>query len=175
MKNYKLTSKTIVYHGVTLHQIQALRDFNGVKAGELGGWIEREINLQEMGWIAVGCVVCGKAIVKGYAWEGYPYVQHGWIINGKPKEFPLAVTMGPDFESDYPWNIITENPFIKDEYSACRINSGPFYGQNVPSDEYKKIVRKMLSRKLIVDGIGNVTTEYDDEENHRVGNEYYFD
>ena len=44
---YKLTNKTIKVRGATLHQIQALKDFADVKAGDLGGWIEREENLSQ--------------------------------------------------------------------------------------------------------------------------------
>lgn len=53
MKKYELTNETIIVHGHTLHRIRALRDFNDVKAGELGGFIEKEKNLSHEGncWI----------------------------------------------------------------------------------------------------------------------------
>ena len=44
-KKYELTNDSIEYDGVTLYRIKALRDFNNVKAGDLGGYIEKEENL----------------------------------------------------------------------------------------------------------------------------------
>lgn len=55
MKKYELTDETKVEHGVTLHRIRALVDIvrYGVKAGDLGGWIESEANLsQEHEWMS---------------------------------------------------------------------------------------------------------------------------
>ena len=37
-KKYKLTEETMCFDGVTLHRIQALKDFGNVETGELGGW-----------------------------------------------------------------------------------------------------------------------------------------
>lgn len=52
-KKYKLTKETIEHNGRTLHRIKALKDFNDVKKGELGGWIEKEENLSQEGncWV----------------------------------------------------------------------------------------------------------------------------
>ncbi len=72
-KKYKLTNKTIKYRGHILHQIQALKDFKGIKKGDLGGWVESEINLSQEGdcWITDkvrvldGASVNKNAYVKG--------------------------------------------------------------------------------------------------------------
>ena len=47
MKKYELACEAKVECGVTLHRIRALVDIEryGVKAGDLGGWIESEVNL----------------------------------------------------------------------------------------------------------------------------------
>ena len=52
-KKYKLTDETIKIDGHILHRIQALKDFNDVKKGDLGGFIEKEENLSHYGtcWI----------------------------------------------------------------------------------------------------------------------------
>jgi len=63
---YKLTENTIQYNGKTLYQIQALKSFDHVKKGELGGWIENESNLSHEG----NCWVYGDAQVYGKAWVG---------------------------------------------------------------------------------------------------------
>lgn len=39
-KKYELTKETMCFDSVTLHRIQALKDFRNVTAGELGGWVE---------------------------------------------------------------------------------------------------------------------------------------
>ena len=41
-KKYKLTEETINVNGRTLYRIEALRDFNDVKKGDKGGFVEDE-------------------------------------------------------------------------------------------------------------------------------------
>ena len=51
---YKLTAEAKMWCGHVLHRIEATEDFNCVKAGELGGWIESEKNLSQDGnaWVS---------------------------------------------------------------------------------------------------------------------------
>ena len=64
MKKFKLTSEFIVdISGVKLFRIKALIEFGNVKAGDLGGYIEKEENLSHMG----NAGVSGNARVSGYA------------------------------------------------------------------------------------------------------------
>lgn len=44
-KKYKLTDETKVYNGKTLYRIQALKDFDFIHKGEVGGFVESEKNL----------------------------------------------------------------------------------------------------------------------------------
>ena len=44
-KKYRLTEETINVEGKTLYHIEALRDFDDVKKGERGGYVENEDNL----------------------------------------------------------------------------------------------------------------------------------
>lgn len=44
-KKYCFTGEKIQWKGRTLHRIQALRSFGKVRKGDLGGWIEKEYNL----------------------------------------------------------------------------------------------------------------------------------
>lgn len=48
-----LTDEKLIHKGHTLYRIQALKNFSDVKAGDKGGWIERESNLSQEGncWI----------------------------------------------------------------------------------------------------------------------------
>lgn len=50
---YKLTKNTLIYAKRTLYQIEALKDFDDVKKGDFGGWVESENNLSQEGncWI----------------------------------------------------------------------------------------------------------------------------
>ena len=69
-KKYKLTKETKTINSVTLHRIQALRDFDNVKKGELGGWIQSETNLSHEGdcWVYKDAWVYKNAQVFGDAW-----------------------------------------------------------------------------------------------------------
>ena len=74
---YKLTDETREWFGHILHRIEAVTDFGDVKAGDKGGWIEKEDNLSQDGdcwvyddahvygnaWVCVDACVCGNARV----------------------------------------------------------------------------------------------------------------
>lgn len=45
---FELTSETKVVFGKTLYRIRALVDFGIVKAGDLGGFVEKEDNLSQV-------------------------------------------------------------------------------------------------------------------------------
>ena len=69
MKKYELTSETKQWLGRTLYRIRALVAFGEVDAGELGGWIEKESNLDQNGnaWVYGNARVYGNALVYGNA------------------------------------------------------------------------------------------------------------
>lgn len=69
MKKYEFTGETKVVFGKTLHRIKALISFGFVKAGELGGWVEKEENLSHDGnaWVTENAWVSGNARVSGNA------------------------------------------------------------------------------------------------------------
>ena len=71
-KKYELTNETkTLADGTVLHRIRALRDIPrfGVKAGELGGFVEGENNLSQDGdaWVSGDAKVFGDACVYGNA------------------------------------------------------------------------------------------------------------
>lgn len=68
-RKYEFTGETKTEFGVTLHRIRALRAFGNVKANELGGWVEAEINLSQDGnaWVSGNARVSGNAQVCGDA------------------------------------------------------------------------------------------------------------
>lgn len=74
MKKFELTTNTKMHLGKKLFQIKALISFGDVEAGELGGYIEKEENLDQYGdaWVSGNAWVYGDAsytTVKGFGRE----------------------------------------------------------------------------------------------------------
>lgn len=69
MKKYELTNECIQHGTRKLYRIKAIKAFGNIKAGELGGFIEKEDNLSHEGdaWVYSNAVVFGDARVSGYA------------------------------------------------------------------------------------------------------------
>lgn len=66
-KHFKLTEETIVWEGRTLHRIEATMDGLYARAGEKGGFVEKESNLQDLAWVNDKAIVCDNAVVGGKA------------------------------------------------------------------------------------------------------------
>lgn len=66
---YIMTDETKAVGPRTLHRIQAVKDFGDVKAGDLGGWIEKGTNLSHLGtcWVYDDADVYDDAVVFGNA------------------------------------------------------------------------------------------------------------
>lgn len=74
MKKFELTTNTKIFLGKKLFQIKALISFGNVEAGELGGYIEKEENLDYDGdaWVSGDACVSGNACyttIKGFGRE----------------------------------------------------------------------------------------------------------
>ena len=69
MKKFELTTNTKMFLGKKLFQIKALISFGDVEVGELGGYIEKEENLDYDGdaWVSGDACVSGDARVYGNA------------------------------------------------------------------------------------------------------------
>lgn len=70
MNKYKILYHTATeFNGRTIYRIEAIKDFGDVKAGDLGGFVESELNLDDEGdcWIYDDAIVCNCAIVKDNA------------------------------------------------------------------------------------------------------------
>lgn len=67
MKKFELTTESIYLLGIKLFRIKALVTFGCVKKGELGGFVEKEENLDHTGsaWIFGNARVYGNALVHG--------------------------------------------------------------------------------------------------------------
>lgn len=70
MKKFELTTEFITnVLGKKLFRIKALVEFGNVKAGELGGYVEKEGNVSQSGnaWVSGNAKVSGNAEVSGNA------------------------------------------------------------------------------------------------------------
>mgnify|MGYP000626886264 FL=1 len=87
MKKYELTTNTKMCFGRKLYQIKVLKDFGDVKAGDLGGYIEKEENLSQDGiaWVFGNAYVYGNARVYDDA-----YVYGNTLISGNAQVFGNA-------------------------------------------------------------------------------------
>lgn len=99
MKKFELTNETIEFNGRTLYRIRALKDFGCIKAGQLGGFIEKESNLSqaEYCWIFDNAKVYGDALVSNDARVfddaevfDYAHVYHRATISDNAKVYGAA-------------------------------------------------------------------------------------
>ena len=80
MKKFELTSETkINIFGKKLFRIKALISFADVEAGETGGWVEKEGNVNQSGnaWVSGDAIVYGNAKVSGNAWVSGDAIVYG--------------------------------------------------------------------------------------------------
>ena len=96
-KKYILTDDVIDFNSHTLHRIKAVRDFDCVKAGDLGGFIESEKNLDHDGaaWVTGDARIFGDAVVSSAAW-----VTGDAVVSGDARVSGVAVVSGDAFVTD---------------------------------------------------------------------------
>lgn len=90
-KKYELSVETKQVDGAILHRVKALIDFNDVKAGDLGGWVESESNLSQGGtcWVYDDAIVCDSAVVDGGA-----QIRQSACVVEKARVTDLSVVQG---------------------------------------------------------------------------------
>ena len=98
MNKYKiLKGQYIEVCGKKLYRIQALKDFKGVKSGDIGGYIEKESNLSQSGnaWVCDDALVSDDAQVFGNALVyGYARVSGNALVYGNARVFDNAQVYG---------------------------------------------------------------------------------
>ena len=132
MKKYELTTDTKIVLGKKLFRIKALVSFGNVKAGDLGGYVERENNLSHEGkaWVYGDAEVSGDAEVFGDA-----------KVSGNAKVFGDAKVYGnadytiiQGFGSEY-----RNTTFFKCKDGNIGVKCGCFYGT---LDEFRSKVKE---------------------------------
>lgn len=100
-KKYEITDeKTLLSERTVVYRIRALIDFGNIKAGEMGGFIERENNLSQNGtaWVGGNAVVFDNAFITNNAHVfGDALVCDNAIIAGNAKIFGNARISGEAF------------------------------------------------------------------------------
>ena len=132
MKKFELTTNTKMFLGKKLFQIKALISFGDVKAGELGGYIEKEENLSQTGdaWVFDNAWVSGDARVSGNArvFDNARVSGDAWVSDN------ACYTTIKGFGREY-----RTTTFFRCKDGKVRVQCGCFYGD---LKEFRAIVKK---------------------------------
>ena len=178
MKKFELTSNTKMFFGRKLFQIKALVSFGNVKEGELGGYIEKEENLNHDGnawvcgdaWVYGDAKVCGDAWVCGNAWVygnaevcGDAKVCGDAWVYGNAKvcgdaDYATIKEFGTEFRT---------TTFFKCKDGIVRVRCGCFYGDLNQFREQVKNTRegKIAEEYLMIADLMEKHFEKGDEKN----------
>jgi hypothetical protein len=131
---YRLTENKKEVNGKVLYQIEALTSFSDVVKGDLGGWIEREGNLNQWGnaWVYENAWVSGNARVKDNTrvCDDARVLGNAWVSgNALVETSKDLVCVGP----------VGSNRFITFTKSNRMVSAGCFLGT---IDEFKEAVDK---------------------------------
>ena len=130
MKKFELTSETkINIFGKKLFRIKALISFGNVEAGETGGWVEKEENVNQSGdaWVS------GNVWVSGNAWvSGDARVSGNAEVSGNA-DYTTIRGFGTQFRT---------TTFFRCKDKQVKVSCGCFYGTIPEFREQVKNTRK---------------------------------
>lgn len=145
MKKFELTTEPITnVAGKKLFRIKALIDFGDVKAGELGGYVEKEGNVSQDGnaWVYGNAEVYDNARVSGNAEvssnaevTGNAKVTGNAQVSGNT-DYALAQGFGTKFRC---------TTFYRGKNKKIMVNCGCFHGD---LEEFRKQVKETRSGKI---------------------------
>ena len=151
-KKYEFTDETITVNGIILHRIKAVIDFDrfGVKAGDLGGFIEVEANLSHDGdaWVygdalvSGNTLVSGNAKVSGDAWvSGNAKVSGAaWVYGNAQVSGNAKIKRSNDYACVNGFGSVYKNTtFFRCADDLIRAQCGGFYGT---IDEFRAKVKE---------------------------------
>jgi len=104
MYKYEMTTAFKRYNGKKVYRIKALRDFDDVRKGQSGGYVEDYHNLSHEGncWITNYAVACDAGQVLDNAWAlNYAVVKGSAILRGDANIFDNAILQGDAVVKDY--------------------------------------------------------------------------
>lgn len=142
MKKFELTSETkINIFGKKLFRIKALISFADVEAGETGGWVEKEGNVNQSGnaWVSGDAEVYGNAKVSGDAWVyGNAKVSDNAKVYGNAK-----VSGNADYTTIHGFGTqFRTTTFFRCKDKKVRVACGCFFGTIPEFREQVKNTRK---------------------------------
>ena len=144
MKKYELTTEYKEIGNIKLFRVKALTSFGNVKAGEIGGYIEKEDNLSQSGnawvdgnarvdgnvWVIGNARVGDNAIVDGNAWvRGDAWVKGNAWVRGD-EDYTIIKGFGRKYRN---------TTFFRQKDGSIGVVCGCFYGT---LDEFRKKVRE---------------------------------
>ena len=132
MKKHELTDDTITVGGRILHRIKALKSFSDVEEGDLGGYVEKEDNLNQSGnaWVYGNARVYGDARVSGNAQVyGNARVYGDAWVSGE-NDYTTAKGFGREYRT---------TTFFRLKDGGIGVRCGCFYGT---LDEFRKKVKE---------------------------------
>lgn len=103
MKYEILKDRSITIDGHTLYRIRAVVDFSDVLSGTLGGFIENESNLSQIGtcWVADEAAVHGHSIVMENGWVGGSSTVYGHsVIRGNSHIDDVAIIRNSEIKDN---------------------------------------------------------------------------
>ena len=141
MKKYKLTEETKNFCGIILYQLEALKDFADIKAGDKGGYIEKESNLSQYddAWVYDNAWVYGDARVYDDAllYDNARVCGDARVCgNARVYDNNAVIQVGP-IGSRYDFTT-----FFKNIDNGISVKCGCFYGT---IEEFKAAVKKTHS------------------------------
>ena len=171
-KKFELTSETKMFLGKKLYRIRALIDFSTVKKGDLGGFVEKEDNLDHQGdaWVYGNARVSGNARVYGDARVyGNAWVYGDARVSGNAWVYGDARVYGDALEIIWISKVGSENGTLtafKDKDGNVIVTRGCFigtidefldavekkHGNSRTANEYKLCIELIKSRLLIEKG-----------------------
>lgn len=111
---FKLTDATKDFGGTKVHRIVAVKDFGNIRAGHLGGWIEKEENLTHAGdcWIYDEGIVLNDACIRDNAQVRDEAVVSGYADVGRD-----AKVLDQAFVTDEV--LVTDKAMVRDNAVIC--------------------------------------------------------
>ena len=144
-KKFELTSEFIINEsGTKLFRIKALKSFAEVEEGDLGGYVEKEENLDQCGnaWVSGNARVSGNAEVSGNA-----LVICNARVSGNALVIGNALVSGnADYTTIRGFGTCFRNTtFFRCKDGCVRVVCGCFYGT---IDEFREQVKRTREGKI---------------------------
>ena len=139
MKKFELTTEFITnMFGKKLFRIKALVEFGNVKAGELGGYVEKEENVSQDGnaWVSGDARVSGNARVSGDArvYGDARVSGNAWVYGDA--DYALVQGFGTEFRC---------TTFYRGKNKKIMVNCGCFHGD---LEGFRKQVKETRNGKI---------------------------